>query len=160
MGQEDDLLRTTGTFVVDSFSLYSIVVGHSPDGLTLRASAQNGEIHLVTSAVALAVAVAMRTCWNSECDQEHPSVAGASVREFHERGAVEVAELTSTDAMSAAQLYIGCAERRIGGAEVLAACHSVLLAESRAAPLVSTIRASYCYTAIPEATAGQRITLI
>jgi hypothetical protein len=155
-----DVLTSGKTLVVDSFSLYSIIVGHGLDGPHLQRSAEDGEIHLVTSAVALAVASNMRTCWDSACDQEHPAVAEDLVREFHDRGAVEVAELTSAEALSAARLYSDCEEWRIGGAEVLAACHSVLLAGSRSAPLVSTIRASYCYTAIPDATAGRRIVLI
>ncbi|MGW4059298.1 hypothetical protein ACWEGE_13505 [Amycolatopsis sp. NPDC004747] len=155
----DGFPTTTGTFVVDSFSLYSIVVGHGSDGPALRQSVRDGGIRLVTSAIALAVASSMRTCWDSACDQEHPAVADEPVREFHDGGAIEVAELTSDDALSAAELYLGCQERRIGGAEVLAACHSVLLAGSLAAPLVSTVRASYCYTAITEAAAGRRIVL-
>ncbi|MEO9239760.1 MAG: hypothetical protein ABI418_16895, partial [Jatrophihabitantaceae bacterium] len=130
-----------------------------PQGQSLRISAENGEIQLVTSAAALAVAFSMRTCWDDECDKEHPRATEASVQEFYERGGVEVAELTSAEAMSAGRLYIGCNEKRIAGAEVLAACHSVLLAESRAATLISTVRATYCYTAIPETATSRRIAL-
>ena len=160
MDKQEDLLETTTTAVVDSFSLYSIAVGHCQDGRSLRVSAENGDIHLVTSAVALAVACGMRTCWDDACDQEHPDDAGTSVREFYERGGVEVVGLTAAEAVSTGHLYTRCEEKRIGGAEVLAACHSVLLAESRAATLTSTVRASYCYTAIPETAATRRITLI
>jgi hypothetical protein len=155
----DDLLATTGSFVVDSFSLYSIAVGHGAAGPDLRRSVRGGRIRLVTSSVALAVASSMRTCWDRACRQEHPAATDGPLRELQESGAVDIAELTSADALSTAQLYTGCEERRISGAEVLAACHSVLLARSRAAPLVSTVRATYCYTAIPDATADRRIVL-
>ncbi len=159
MVRQDDVLGDA-TAVVDSFSLYSIAVGHLPSGPALRTSARNGNVHLVTSAMALAVASSMRTCWDDACDQEHPDSAGTSVREFHERGGVEVVELGPADAVSAGRLYAGCEERRVGGAEVLAACHSVLIAEARAATLLSTLRASYCYVALADATADQRIRLI
>lgn len=148
------------TAVVDSFSLYSIAVGHLPSGLSLRDSAHSGEVRLVTSAVALTVAASMRTCGDDACDQEHPNDAGTSVREFHEHGGVEVADLTPADAVSAGRLYAGCEDRRVGGAEVLAACHSVLLAKAHAATLLSTVRARYCYVALADAVASHHIELI
>ena len=56
MDRQGQFSGTSGTAVVDSFSLYSIAVGHRPNGLSLRRAAQDGSIHLVASAVALAVA--------------------------------------------------------------------------------------------------------
>jgi len=159
MVRQADVLGGT-TVVVDSFSLYSIAVGHLPSGPSLRDSAHSGEVRLVTSAVALAVASSMRTCWDDACDQDHPNGADTSVQEFHERGGVEVVDLTAADAVSAGRLYAGCTDRRVGGAEVLAACHSVLLAKTHAATLLSTVRASYCYVALADAVASHRIELI
>jgi hypothetical protein len=160
MPSTHDLLEATGTAVVDSFSLYRIAVGHLPSGPSLKDSAQQGKLHLVTSTVAYAVACSMLTCWDEACEEDHRHHAGEPVKELHELGGLEIAESTATDAASAGQLYAGCAERRIGGAEVLAACHSVLLAKSRAATLISTARASYCYVALADAAADHRIELI
>jgi hypothetical protein len=156
----DDILGGTTTAVLDSVSLYSIAVGHLPSGPSLRDSARSGDMRLVTSAVAFAVAISMRTCWDDECRQGHPNGAGLSVREFHERGGVEVVDLSPVDAVSMGRLYASCYERRVVGAEVLAACHSVLLAETHAAILLSTVRASYCYVALGDAAASHRIQLI
>ena len=156
---DEDLSMLDETAVVDSFSLYSVATGHCPGARSLKDSAENGGIHLITSAVALAVAASMRTCWDSTCGRGHPVDTGSAVEEFC-GGRVEVVGLTPGQALSAGRLYAGCEERRIGGAEVLAACHSVLLAEAGATTLVSTTRATYCYVGIPGPAAARRLLLV
>jgi hypothetical protein len=158
MGRHDGLTDTTA--VVDSFSLYSIAAGHRPNGSSLRDSANSGRVRLITSAVTLAVASSMRTCWDRECNQDHPKGIDASVREFCAGGGVDVVDLTSLDAMYAGKLYANCYERRVTGAEILAACHSVLLAKTHEVSLLSTVRARYCYVALADAITSPHIQLI
>ncbi|MFF8034785.1 hypothetical protein [Streptomyces sp. NPDC016626] len=143
-----DFLETAEVAVADSFSLYHIAVGHTPDGAALREAARAGTIRLITPAVAFAVACSMRTCWDESCDRGHAHGTGFPVRKFQELGGVELVDLTPEETVTAGQLYAGSSDRRIVGAEVLAACHSALLATGRKAPLVSTVRAAYCYSGL------------
>ncbi|MEV5433769.1 hypothetical protein [Streptomyces sp. NPDC052701] len=144
----DDFLKTAEVAVVDSFSLYRIAVGHTPDGAALGEAARAGRIRLVTPAVAFAVACSMRTCWDESCDESHKDGTGLPVRKFLELGGVEMVDLTPAETVSAGKLYAGCLDRRVTGAEVLAACHSALLAKTWEVPLISAVRAAYCYSAL------------
>ncbi|MDL5205962.1 hypothetical protein [Streptomyces sp. ALI-76-A] len=144
----DGFLETATVAVADSFSLYRIAVGHTPDAAAVGRAARAGKIRLFTPAVAFAVACGMRTCWDEWCDQSHKEGTGFPVQRFQELGGVEVVDLTAAETVAAGRLYAGCLERRITGAEVLAACHSALLAKEWKAPLVSAVRASYCYSAL------------
>ncbi|WCD86986.1 hypothetical protein KPP03845_103352 [Streptomyces xanthophaeus] len=160
MAIQEELLGTTTTAVVDPLSLYRIAMGHTPKGAALRDSVRSGRIRLVTPAVSFAVACSMRTCWDEECEQGHQHGAGVPLRTFQERGGVDIVDMTPTDTLSAGQLYAGCSDRRVVGPEVLAACHSVLLARSRRLPLLSAARAAYCYSALADAGTSYRIDLI
>jgi hypothetical protein len=160
MPERGSSVRTARISVVDSFSLYSIATGHTPNGSLLRGSAEMGKNRLVASAVALAVTSSMDTCWDTTCKQRHVDEAATAVQELHESGLVEVVELSAADAAAVGRLYRQCQDHRIGGAEVLAACHSVLLVASLEALLVSTARARYCYLPLVESTAPHRIELI
>jgi hypothetical protein len=153
-------LGTTKTAVADPLSLYRIAADHTPKGASLHASARRGELRLVTPAVAFAVACSMRNCWDEECGQEHRHGAGTLLRRFQELGGVEIVDMTPTDTVSAGQLYANCSDRRVVGPEVLAACHSVLLATSRRLPLISAARAAYCYAALAGSGTSYRIDLI
>lgn len=151
MAIPDELLGTADAFaVVDAFSLYRISVSHSPAATAVQESALRGDLRLIAPAVTFAVSCGMRTCWDDECDQEHTSGTGTAVQKFHELGGFEVVDLTPGDAVSAGQLYARCVDSRIEGAEVLAACYSFRLAGARNALLISSARASYCYT-VPRA---------
>ncbi|MDH6112903.1 hypothetical protein P3T36_002620 [Kitasatospora sp. MAP12-15] len=160
MAVQDELLETAEAAVVDPFSLYRIAVGHTPKGVALRESARSGRTRLVTPALTFTVACAMRNCWDEECEQDHQFGTGAPIGKLHELGGVEVVDLTAAQMVSVGQLYAGCSDRRVVGAEVLAACQSVLLAKSLSLPLISAARASYCYTALAAAGASCRIDLI
>ncbi|ATL28464.1 hypothetical protein [Streptomyces formicae] len=106
----------------------------------------SGEFRLVIPAVTFAVSCAMRTCWDEYCTKSHQSGVGTAVQNLLGRG-VELLELTPQDAASAGKLYARSVDRHIEGPEVLAACHSSYVAGVRDAPLLSTGRASYCYSA-------------
>ncbi|MFD7337552.1 hypothetical protein ACFV98_16310 [Streptomyces violascens] len=148
MAIQDELLGTTTTAVVDPLSLYRIAVSHTPKGAALRELVCQGNIRLVTPAVAFAVACSMRNCWDEECDQDHQHGTGVPLRKFQELGGVEIVDMTPADTVSAGQLYAGSSDRRVVGPEVLAACHSLLLATSRRLPLLSAARGAYCYSAL------------
>jgi hypothetical protein len=156
----DDFLESTEVAVVDSFSLYRIAVGHTPDAAALGEAARAGRIRLVTPVVAFAVACGMRTCWDESCDESHKDGTGVPVRRFLELGGVETVDLTPADTVLAGKLYAGCLDRRVTGAEVLAACHSALIAKTWKAPLVSAVRAAYCYSALDRAEMDFGIELI
>ncbi|MGW2391117.1 hypothetical protein ACWCYK_16685 [Streptomyces lydicamycinicus] len=160
MAVQDDLLETAGIAVVDPFSLYRIAVSHTPDGRALGDAARAGAIRLITPAMAFAVACGMRTCWDEECDQDHRHGTGTAIRKFLEAGGVEIVHLTPAETVSAGQLYAGYLDRRITGAEVMAACHSALLSKNSGSPLISARRASYCYSALDQANISLRINLI
>jgi hypothetical protein len=157
---QDELLETAEVAVVDPFSLYRVAVSHTPDGTALGDAARAGRIRLITPAMAFAVACSMRTCWDEECDQDHRLGTGTPVQKFLELGGVEVVHLTAAETVSAGQLCAGYLDRRIAGAEVLAACHSALLSTTRGSPLISTGRASYCYSALDQAELSIPINLI
>ncbi|MEU6370190.1 hypothetical protein ABZ876_31820 [Streptomyces sp. NPDC046931] len=92
-----------------------------------------------------AVSCAMRTCWDEYCTKGHQFSTGTAVQSFVDRGGVDVLELSPDEAVSAGKLYARCADQRVEGAEVLAACHASHLAQVRGALLLSTMRAAYCY---------------
>ncbi|MER7656686.1 hypothetical protein [Streptomyces albidoflavus] len=154
---QDELLARSETAVVDAYSLYRIALGHTPRGTVLRNAALTGDIRLVVPAFSFGVACAMRTCWDDECDQLHPPGAGAAIRRFLGGRGVETAEPTPEATVAAGQLYADCAQRRVTGAEVLAACHTVVLAGDRGTPLVSAVRAAYCYLPLADRRPGFRI---
>ncbi|WP_407552207.1 hypothetical protein QOM21_21010 [Streptomyces sp. Pv4-95] len=160
MAVQDELLETAEVAVVDPFSLYRIAVGHTPDGTAVGDAARAGTIRLITPAVAFAVACSMRTCWDEECARDHRDGTGVPVRKFQESGGVEIVDLTPAETVSAGQLYAGYLDRRVTGAEVLAACHSALVAKRWGAPLISATRASYCYSALDNLDTSIRIGLI
>lgn len=156
----DPLLHGDGTAVVDPFSLYRISTAHTPRAARLRESVRQGALRLVTPAVAFAIACGMRTCWDENCGQEHRPGTNTPASRFQGLDGVEIADLTYAELVSAGQLFARCADHRITGAEVLAACHCVLLSLSLGAPLVSAARAAYCYRALPEAQANGAIELV
>ncbi|MFE9562592.1 hypothetical protein ACFYM0_15965 [Streptomyces sp. NPDC006487] len=160
MAVQEELLGTADTAVVDPLSLYRIAVGHTPKAVALRDAVRTGRLRLVTPSVAFAVACAMRNCWDEECTQAHQGGTGVPLRKFQEGGGVEIVDLSPADTVSAGQLYAGCSDRRVVGPEVLAACHSLLLATSRRFPLVSAARAAYCYSALADVGTSYRIDLI
>nr|WSY53300.1 hypothetical protein OG999_26370 [Streptomyces sp. NBC_00886] len=154
---QDELLARLETAVVDAYSLYRIALGHTPRGSVLRDAALTGDIRLVVPAFSFGVACAMRTCWDEECDERHPPGAGATIRRFLGGRGVEPAEPTPEATVAAGQLYEDCAQHRVTGAEVLAACHTVVLAGDRGTPLVSAARASYCYLPLADRRPSLRI---
>jgi hypothetical protein len=131
--------------VADSFALYRLALGHTEAAQSLMESVRNGDLRVETPAVAFAVACGMRTCWDSDCLQDHRPSSGSALQSFHSREGIEVVYPSSSDSVSAGRHYANCVDRRLDGAEVLAACHARLLAEARNATLISTARASYCY---------------
>ncbi|OQD56936.1 hypothetical protein BM536_006115 [Streptomyces phaeoluteigriseus] len=160
MAVQDELLETTEVAVLDPFSLYRIAVGHTPGGRTLGNATRTGTIRLITPAVAFAVACSMRTCWDETCDLDHRDGTGVPVRRFQEIGGIEVVSLSPAETVSAGQLYAASMDRRVVGAEVLAACHAAVLAKSSGSPLISAARASYCYSALDRAEVSFRIDLV
>jgi hypothetical protein len=156
----DELLETAEVAVLDPFSLYRIAVGHTPDGRALGNASRAGMIRLITPAVAFAVACSMRTCWDEACDQDHRDGTGTPVRKFQEFGGTEIVSLTPAETVSAGQLYAASLDRRVAGAEVLAACHCAVLAKTWGSPLISAARASYCYSALEPGGTNFRIDLI
>jgi hypothetical protein len=155
-----EILRTADVAVLDPFSLYRIAVGHTPTGRMLRNATQAGTIRLLTPAVAFAVACSMRTCWDESCDQDHRDGIGVPVRRFQELGGTEIVSLTPTETIAAGQLYAASMDRRVVGAEVLAACHCAILAKASGGPLISAARASYCYATLDRAEMQFRVDLI
>ena len=160
MAVHDELSETAEVAVLDPFSLYRIAVGHTPDGRAMGNATRAGTIRLITPAVAFAVACSMRTCWDETCDQDHRDGTGVPVRKFQELGGLEIVSLTLAETVSAGQLYAASLDRRVAGAEVLAACHSAVLAKTWGSPLISAARASYCYSAFDRAEMSFRIDLI
>ncbi|WP_330342455.1 hypothetical protein [Streptomyces sp. NBC_00557] len=156
----DPLLHSGGTAVADPFALYRISTAHTPRAARLRESVRQGALRLVTPAVAFTVACGMHTCWDENCDQEHRPGTSSPAGRFHGLDSVEIADLNHAELVSAGQLFARCADHRITGAEVLAACHCALLSRSLGAPLVSAARAAYCYRALPEAQANGAIELV
>jgi hypothetical protein len=156
----DEILETAEVAVLDPFSLYRIAVGHTPGGRALGNAAQAGTIRLLAPAVAFAVACSMRTCWDESCDEDHRDGTGVPVRRFQELGGTEIVSLTPTETIAAGQLYAASMDRRVAGAEVLAACHCAILAKTSGAPLISAARASYCYTTLDRAEMNFRVDLI
>lgn len=131
--------------VVDSFALYRLALGHTEAAQSLMESVRNGDLRVETPAVAFAVACGMRTCWDSDCSQDHRPSSGSALQSLHSRAGVEVVHPSLSDSISAGRHYANCVDRHLDGSEVLAACHARLLAETHNATLVSTARASYCY---------------
>ncbi|WP_328723083.1 hypothetical protein OHT52_28715 [Streptomyces sp. NBC_00247] len=160
MAAGDEILETADVAVLDPFSLYRIAVGHTPAGRALGNATQAGTIRLLTPAVAFAVACSMRTCWDETCDQEHREGTGVQIRRFQEFGGIEIVGLTPTETVAAGQLYAATMDRRVAGAEVLAACHCAILAKASGAPLISAVRASYCYATLDRADMALRVGLI
>ncbi|MEU6667431.1 hypothetical protein [Streptomyces sp. NPDC046727] len=115
------------------------------------------DIHLVIPAVTFAVACAMRTCWDDYCTKEHPFGTGSAVQNLFDRGGVDILELSPQDAVAAGRLYARCADQRIEGPEVLAACHASHVAHARGVPLLSASRAAYCYPAAVERAGRMRL---
>lgn len=152
-----ELLARSETAVVDAYSLYRIALGHTPRGSALRDAVHTGDLRLVVPAFTFGVACAMHTCWDEECDERHPPGAGTTIRRFLGGRGVEVAEPTPEATVAAGQLYADCDRRRITGAEVLAACHALVLAGDRGTHLVSAARASYCYLPLADRRPGLRI---
>ncbi|MEU6809447.1 hypothetical protein ABZ920_10650 [Streptomyces sp. NPDC046831] len=157
---QDELPANSEATVVDVHSLYRIALGHTERGAALRESVRRGTLRLVVPTLTFGVACAMRTCWDEECDRGHPLGTGPALRRFLDGRGVETAELTPDQQVAAAQLYAVCTDRRVTGAEVLAACHSVVVAEARRMPLVSAVRASYCYLRLPEQRPGRPTSLV
>ncbi|WP_225825345.1 hypothetical protein [Streptomyces naphthomycinicus] len=142
------LLGTSdGYAVADSFALYQIATGHTPAASSLKAAISAREFRLVIPSVTFAVSCAMRTCWDEYCTKGHQFGTGTSVQSLVDRGGVDILELSPDEAVSAGKLYARCADQRVEGAEVLAACHASRLAQARGALLLSTRRAAYCYPA-------------
>ncbi|WP_320775637.1 hypothetical protein [Streptomyces sp. CRN 30] len=160
MAVQDELPETAEVAVVDPFSLYRIAVGHTADGRALGEATRAGAVRLVTPAVAFAVACAMRTCWDELCDRDHRDGTGVPVRRFQELGGTEVVGLSPAETLSAGRLYAASLDRRVEGAEVLAACHAAVLATALKSPLVSVARAAYCYSALRQAGVHLRIDLV
>lgn len=160
MAAGDEILGTAEVAVLDPFSLYRIAVGHTPAGRALREAAQAGTVRFLTPTVAFAVACSMRTCWDELCDQDHRDGIGVPVRRFQELGGAEIVGFTPSETIAAGQLYAAAMDRRVGGAEVLAACHCAILARTSRAPLVSAARASYCYATLDRAEMDVRVGLI
>ncbi|WP_338320432.1 hypothetical protein [Streptomyces lonarensis] len=134
--------------MADPFGLYRIAADHTPEAAAIGEAAHAGRLRLVAPAAAFAVACSMRTCWDDACGRPHRAGTGTPLRRLAESGGVEVRELTPAEAVSAGQLYAAHLDRRVTGAEVLAACHATLLAATLPAGLVSTVRAAYYYAAV------------
>ncbi len=131
--------------VVDSGALYQIASGHSPAAVELRKQVQAGRLDLTVPVAAFSVSSSMRRCWDSECRRDHSSGGRPALRDFYERTNFRIHQPTPDFVLAAGGLYAGCVDRRVVGSEVLAACHSALLAAQEKVPLVSTASARYCY---------------
>lgn len=154
----DDLLDAVdSTAVTDSFALYHIATSHTSNAVVIRSAALRGEIRLLASSAALAVASGMRTCWDDECTSEHAKLPGSELRSFHEQGGFALARTSATGTVAAGQAYANCADHRLVGPEVLASCFSSQLAESLGSVLLSTGRGSYCYG--PKSAFSRRTTI-
>ncbi|MGW0771812.1 hypothetical protein [Streptomyces sp. NPDC002676] len=152
------LLGTSdGYAVADSFALYQIATGHTPAASSLKAAVSAREFHLVIPSVTFAVSCSMRTCWDEYCAKGHQFGTGSAVQSLVDRGSVDIVELSPDDAVSAGKLYARCADQRVEGAEVLAACHASHLAHVRGTLLLSTSRAAYCYPAAVERSGPVRL---
>ncbi|WP_329126897.1 hypothetical protein [Streptomyces sp. NBC_01465] len=134
------------TVVADSFALYQISTGHTRRGTAMRRAAVEGRLEILVSTLAFTVACAMRSCWDEDCDRGHPDVAGRRIHEFYEQHGFGVIQPTVAESVAAARLYSALTDHRVVGPEVLAACSARLLARTNELPMLSTRRASYCYT--------------
>jgi hypothetical protein len=131
--------------VADSFALYRISTGHTPEGAALRKAVLNGSVKILAPALSFTVSCGMETCWDDECRRDHPETPGRRVQDFHRQTGFEIVQPTVADSVSAGRSYRRLSNRRVVGPEVLAACFARLLADDRRVPLLSTSRALYCY---------------
>ncbi|WP_431911886.1 hypothetical protein [Micromonospora carbonacea] len=147
----ESLLNTDGaSAVVDSYALYHISTGHSEAAVRIRDRVSSGALFLAVPSVAFAVSSGMRNCWDSHCERAHVADYGNVLRNFHQQAGVGIIEPDPELSLSAGRLYAQCSDQRVVGSEVLASCHAVLLAEGAALPLLSVLRALYCYKPLSE----------
>ena len=142
--------------VADSFALYQIATGHTEKAVDVRASVLAGRLRVLVSGISFAVSCGMRTCWDDECRKEHTG----GVQEFCEQADIDIAHPVAAESVAAGRLFANCTDHRITGPEVLAACHSIVLARAGRHPLISTSRAAYCYTYLSAFDDEQAIELV
>ncbi|MFF9118761.1 hypothetical protein ACF09Y_24695 [Streptomyces massasporeus] len=143
----DGLMDTEGTVIVDSFALYQIATGHSPKAEAVREALLQGLMAVSVSAMAVATACGMRSCWDEYCSTRHPGNSSTLIRNLCVRPDVDMVPPSLEASMAAGRLYASSASSRVEGAEVLSSCHSALVAQERGHPLLTTARAAYCYSA-------------
>ncbi|MFC8450022.1 hypothetical protein [Kitasatospora sp. NPDC057223] len=146
--------------VVDSGALYQLASGHSPAAVELRKQVRTGDLHLTVPMAAFSVSSSMRTCWDNECRLDHPDDGTDALRDLLDRPGIEIRQPTADFALTAGSLYAGCVDRRVVGSEVLAACHSVLLADQESVPLISTASARYCYVPLSSWDAATQLVFV
>ncbi|MER6301353.1 hypothetical protein ABT247_17550 [Kitasatospora sp. NPDC001539] len=146
--------------VVDSGALYQLAAGHSPAAVELRKQVRSGELQLTVPMAAFSVSSSMRSCWDTECRLEHPDDGVDALRDFLDRPGLRIHQPTADFALTAGGLYADCVDRRVVGSEVLAACHSVLLAEQESVPLISTASARYCYVPLSTWDAANQLVFV
>ncbi|MFJ9442555.1 hypothetical protein ACIRRH_11865 [Kitasatospora sp. NPDC101235] len=132
--------------VADSFALYALATEHSDAARQLHAALQRGRLTLTVSALAVATASGMRTCWDEYCPERHRLDSATLVRRLCTGPGVEVADMSVEASVAAGRLYASCSAARIEGPEVLSSCHSVLLAQELGRDVLTVPRAAYCYS--------------
>lgn len=140
------LLETEDTLIVDSFALYQVATGHSEKAETVRQAVLQGAMTVSVSAMAVATACGMRSCWDEDCATRHPWNSSALIRGLCVRPELDMVPPSLETSMAAGHLYASFASRRVEGPEVLSSCHSALMAQELGQPLLTTVRAAYCYS--------------
>lgn len=132
--------------IADSFALYALATEHTALAEELRAGVNRGQVTLVVSALAVATASGMRTCWDEYCSQHHRPDAAILVRRLCAGPAVDVVDMDLEASIAAGRLYASSSAVHIEGPEVLSSCHTALLARALGREILTVARAAYCYT--------------
>ncbi|GGR03658.1 hypothetical protein [Streptomyces pilosus] len=146
--------------VADAFALYALATEHTDPAEEMRASVGRGRLTVTVSALAVATASGMRTCWDEYCSRNHRPDVATLVRRLCAGPGVEVVEMDLNASIAAGRLYASSSAVRVEGPEVLAGCHSALMAQELSCRVLTVARAAYCYTSPAVRELGCRLMLL